>query len=249
MNSILTCSVQQPCIYHSTPNLHCRLNSQHFQSIILTLSQRRIHRAILLRSSHQYYQYVVSRCGDFRKELLVRMNAGSTTSDQLEGKDLFDISDSGGQLMFHEVLPVFVTNTMFGILTIKLNEGLDSHPLVECYTNGEHIGKPFKSPFTHLQTFHHCMRVLQSTCERGKCPKIAFIGTHKDLEHECSSEDRKEKNLKLLSIIPLQMKDTVISCTSESLLFTINAKNPGDDDQAVLTILRQLLLNELLKVP
>ena len=132
---------------------------------------------------------VVSRCVDFRKELLVRMNAGSTTSDQLEGKDLFDISDSGGQPMFHEVLPVFVTNTMFGMLTVKLNEGLDSHPLVEYYTNGERIGKPFKSPFTHLQTFRHCMRVLQSTCELGKCPKIAFIGTHKDLEHECPSED------------------------------------------------------------
>ena len=138
---------------------------------------------------------------------------------------------------------------MFGMLTVKLNEGLDSHPLVEYYTNGECIGKPFKSPFTHLQTFRHCMRVLQSTCERGKCPKIAFIGTHKDLEHECPSEDRKKKNRKLLSIIPPQMKDSVISCTSKSLLFAINAKNPGDDDQAVLTILRQLLLNELLKVP
>ena len=192
---------------------------------------------------------LVPQCSGFQRELLVRMNAESKSSNQLEDKDLFDISDSGGQPMFHEVLPVFVTNTMFGMLIVKLNESLDSHPLVEYYTNGECIGKPFKSPFTHLQTFHHCMRVLQSTCERGKCPKIAFIGTHKDLEHECPSEDRKEKNCKLLSIIPPQMKDSVISCTSESLLFVINAKNPGDDDQTVLTILRQLLLNELLKVP
>jgi len=93
------------------------------------------------------------------------------------------------------------------------------------------------------------MRVLKSTCERGKCPKIAFIGTHRDFEHECPSEDREEKNHKLLSIIPPQMKDSVISCTSESLLFAINAICPGDDDQTVLSIMRQLLLSELLKVP
>lgn len=200
-------------------------------------------------SSEVYKPVVPSWCGGFRRELLVRMNAGSKISDQLDGKDLFDISDSGGQPMFHEVLPVFVTNTMFGMLTVKLNERLDSHPLVEYYTNGERIGTPFKCPYTHLQTFRHCMRVLQSTCERGKSPKVAFIGTHRDLEHECPSEDRKEKNRKLLSIIPPQMKDSIISCTSESLLFAINAICPGDDDQTVLSNLRQLLLNELLKVP
>ena len=192
---------------------------------------------------------VPSWCGGSQRELLVRMNAGSMTSNQLDGKNLFDISDSGGQPMFHEVLPVFVTNTMFGMLIVKLNESLDSHPLVEYFTNGERIGNPFKSPFTHLQTFRHCMRVLQSTCERGKCPKIAFIGTHRDLEKDCPSEDRKEKNRKLLSIVPPQMKDSVISCTSESLLFAINAICPGDDDQSVLTKLRKLLLSELLKVP
>ena len=69
--------------------------------------------------------------GGFRRELLVRMNAGSKAADQLNNKDMFNISDSGGQPMFHEVLPVFVTNTMIGMLTVKLNESLDSHPLVE----------------------------------------------------------------------------------------------------------------------
>ena len=64
-----------------------------------------------------------------------------------------------------------------------------------------------------------------------------------------SNRRQKEKNRKLLSILPPQMKDSVISCTSESLLFAINAKAPGNDDQAVLTKLRQILLNELLKVP
>ena len=184
-------------------------------------------------------------------ELVVRMHTGSKAAGQLDDQDMIDMGDSGGQPMYHEILPVFVSNTMFGMLTVKLNEPLDSHPLVEYYTNGKPIGKPFKSPFTHLQTFRHCMRVLQSTSESGKCPKIAFIGTHKDLEHECKDENRKEKEQKLLSIIPPNMKDHVLFCDAKSrtLIFAINAKCPGDDDQAVLSDLRYLMLCELQKLP
>ena len=185
------------------------------------------------------------------RELVVRMHAGSKAAGQLNDQDMIDMGDSGGQPMYHEILPVFVSNTMFGMLTVKLNEPLDSHPLVEYYTDGKPIGKPFRSPFTHLQTVRHCMRVLQSTSESGKCPKIAFIGTHKDLEHECKDENRKEKEQKLLSIIPPNMKDHVLFCDAKSrrLIFAINAKCPGDDDQAVLADLRYLMLYELQKLP
>ena len=183
-----------------------------------------------------------------RRELQCRMQAKSKTSELLDDKDLMDIKDSGGQPMFHEVLPVFVTNTMFGILTVKLNESLDSHPLVEYYISGRRIGEPFKSPFTHLQTFRHCLRVLQSTCEPDACPKIVFVGTHKDLEHECPDEDRKEKNRKLQSIIPPEMKDNIIH-NGESLLFPINAKTPGNDDRKVMGDLRQLMIWKLQQLP
>ena len=184
------------------------------------------------------------------RELVARMHAGSKAAGQLDDQDMVDMGDSGGQPMYHEILPVFVSNTMFGMLIVKLNEPLDSHPLVEYYTNGKRIGKPFKSPFTHLQTFRHCMRVLQSTCESGKCPKIAFIGTHKDLEHECKDENRAEKERKLLGIIPPNMMDHVLFCDEESqrLIFAINAKRPGDDDEAVLADLRYLMLRELQKL-
>ena len=183
-----------------------------------------------------------------KRELQCRMQAKSKTSEQLHNKDLMDVKDSGGQPMFHEVLPAFVTNTMFGILTVKLNEPLNSCPLVEYYINGSRIGEPFKSPFTHLQTFHHCLRVLQSTCKPDTCPKIIFVGTHKDLEHECKHEDRKEKNRKLQSIVPPEMKDNIIY-NGESLLFPINAKAPGNDDHKMMGDLRQVMVKELQKLP
>ena len=113
--------------------------------------------------------------------------------------------------MFHEVLPVFIRNTIFGIMIVKLNESLDSCPLVEYYTKGEPIGVPFLSPFTHLETLHHCMKVIRSTCECDTRPKIAFVGTHKDLEHMCAKEKREVKNKKLRNIIPPEMKDDIIT--------------------------------------
>ena len=183
----------------------------------------------------------------FQKELLTRMNAGSKFLIHLDDKDLFDFRDSGGQSMFHEILPVFVDNTMFGFLTVKLNERLDHHPMVEYYASGERVGEAFRSPFSHLQIFRHCMRALYSTS--GKCPKIAFIGTHKDLEYQCKDESMEAKNRKLLNIIPPQMRDSVISYKRDSLIFPINALNPGADDEAVLDVLRGLIMSELHKLP
>ena len=185
----------------------------------------------------------------FQRELRVRMNAGSPSLDRLDNKILLDLKDSAGQSMFHEVLPMFVSNATCGFLTVKLNESLDSHPEVEYFNEGVRLGKSFRSAFSHLQISSNCIKVVQSTCEKDKRPTLVFIGTHADLEHECKKEKREDKNRKLLSIIPPQMRDNVIRYSGESLIFPINALNPGDKDQAVLDRLRSILLKELQKIP
>ena len=181
-----------------------------------------------------------------KRQYLTRMQAGAKKSD-FNDKDLLDVEDTGGQPMFHEVLPVFIQNTMFGMLTVKLNEPLDSFPLVEFYTNGDRIGEPFNSPFTHFETFHHCMRVIRSTCDRDTCPKIAFVGTHKDLEHECPQESREMKEKKLRSLIPEKIEDNII-VREGSMLLAINAKTPGEEDKKVVSYLREKVLKELRKM-
>ena len=181
-----------------------------------------------------------------KRQYLSRMQAGAKKKIKLDNKELLDVEDTGGQPMFHEVLPVFIQNTMFGMLTVKLNEPLDSFPLVEYYGHGERIGEPFNSPFTHLDTLRHCMRVIRSTCDRNTCPKIAFVGTHKDLEHECLQESRETKEKKLRSIIPQEMEENIVQ--GDSLLLTINAKTPGKEDQKVVSVLRKKVMEELHKV-
>ena len=181
-----------------------------------------------------------------KRQYLSRMQAGAKKKSDLSDKDLLDVDDTGGQPMFHEVLPVFVKNTMLGMLIVKLNEPLDSFPLVEYYGRGERIGEPFSSPFTHLDTLHHCMRVIRSTCDRNTCPKIAFVGTHKDLAHECPQESIEMKEKKLRSIIPREMVVHIVQ--GDSLLLAINAKKPGKEDEKIISILRKKAMEELHKM-
>ena len=187
----------------------------------------------------------------FERELLRRMQLVPKRSQSLIDKDLIDMKDSGGQPMFHEVLPLFVKNTTFGVLTVKLNERLDSYPMVDYYSNGKPVGKPFPSPFTHLETFRHCMRVLQSTCSQDTCPKLVFIGTHKDCEKECLDENREEKNRKLRSIIPPDLKRSILyyEHSNESLLFPVNVKTPENEDRKMIGYVRQMMIRELHKIP
>ena len=90
------------------------------------------------------------------------------------------------------------------------------------------------------------MRVIRSTCDSNTCPKIAFVGTHKDLEHQCPQENREMKEKKLRSIIPQEMEVNIIQ--GDSLLLAINAKQPGKEDHKVVSSLRKKVMEELHKI-
>ena len=201
--------------------------------------------AVKVETSQREETWCVRRA--MKRQYLSRMQAGAKKKSDLNDKDLLDVDDTGGQPMFHEVLPVFIQNTMLGVLMVKLNEPLDSFPQVEFYTRGERVGEPFDSPFTHLDTLRHCMRVIRSTCDRNTCPKIAFVGTHKDLQRECPQESIEMKEKKLRSIIPQEMEDNII-VHGESLLLAVNVKTPGKEDEKVISILREKAITELRKL-
>ena len=59
------------------------------------------------------------------------------------------------------------------------------------------------------------------------CPKITFVGTHKDLEHICTQENREIKEKRLRSIMPEEIEDSIVQLKGESILLTINAKTPS----------------------
>ena len=207
---------------------------------------RQLSSAVKVDASRREETWCVRRA--MKRQYLSRMQAGAKKKTNLNNEELLDVDDTGGQPMFLEVLPVFVKNTMLGIMTVKLNESLDSFPKIEFYTRGKRIGEPFNSPFTHLDTLRHCMRVIRSTCDRNTCPKIAFVGTHKDLAHECPQESIETKEEKLQSIIPREMEDSIIVNGESLRLLAVNVKTPENEDEKVISILRKKTIAELHKL-
>ena len=156
--------------------------------------------------------------------------------------------DTGGQPQFHEVLPMFMRDTSASMFTVKLDDSLDDHPLIEFYDDCGKLVGSYRSPFTNQQILMRCMRVIQSQAsqsEEGLCPTPIFVGTHKDLEHQCP-EPREEKNRKIHKMLPPAVQDNAIYCGEglKEVIFAVNAKTPGPQEKEVAAELRRVIVEK-----
>ena len=162
-------------------------------------------------------------------------------------RDRITLIDTGGQPQFHEVLPMFMGDTSASMFTIKLEESLDDHPLIEFYNDSGHLVGSYRSPFTNQQILMMCMRVIQSQAsqsQEGLCPTPIFVGTHKDLEQQCTSESREDKNQKIHDMLPPAVQDNAIYCDKllKELIFAVNAKTPGPHERRIAAELRRVIV-------
>ena len=147
--------------------------------------------------------------------------------------------DSGGQLQYHDILPLFVQNLSITIFVLNLSETMSHSPTIEYYgADGKPVGKSYQSAFTHKQILQHCLGAIQSAH-----PMIIIVGTHRDVEDGCK-ESRDEKNQQLKSLL-----DPTCFCVLYNgeglnhLIFPINGKDPQDVDRHVAQVLRQAILS------
>ena len=182
---------------------------------------------------------------------LIEQSSGSETLMQVE---MVQITDTGGQPQFHEVLPAFLRGTTTCIFVQKLSECLDAHPQVEYYDeNGTAICTPYRSAKTNLQILKHCIRTIQSfRCQKGrrKAPKIVFIGTFEDREHECL-ETREAKNQKLLEILLPAFEEELVyyRLDRKELIFPFNARFPGEDERRIAEEIQRLIITKCCPEP
>ena len=161
--------------------------------------------------------------------------------------------DSGGQPQFHEILPVFLKGASICIYVQKLSERLDEHPLVEYYDDNGLVGKSYRAMYTNEQIFQHCTRTMQShrsKAGKGEAPKVLVIGTHADLEHQCS-ETRQVKNRKLLEILQPSFSDDIVYYgeDEQQIIFPLNAKEPGEAERQIAEQIRELIMCKGAHVP
>ena len=187
------------------------------------------------------------------EEFVRLISESEATSEGVLEQNFVHFIDSGGQPQFLEVLPVFLKNTSVCIFVMSLCEALDHQPTVGYYKKGCPVGKTHPSARTNEEIFQQVVRTLhsfRSMKSTNKPPKILVVGTHKDLEHECS-QPRKEKNKKLNSMLSPDLQECVIYSkrSLEELIFALNAKNPGDEDKKVAEEIRRVIMEECVGEP
>ena len=80
--------------------------------------------------------------------------------------------------------------------------------------------------------------------KKVKATKVAFIGTHRDLEADCTEETRDQKEKKLQEMVTPLLRPHVLRCGEkmDKFIFALNAKEPEDVDEESLEQLRVQLL-------
>ena len=198
-------------------------------------------------------------------EELVRLMLTSSGSKKLLRADRIYLFDTGGQTIFHELLRLFLRRESVTIFVTKLNERLDHHPMIQYYgKEGKPLNQPHPSPLTHEDILKYSFRAVQSqayteddsqetarsqACTKGGfqgAPKLLVVGTHRDKEWRCS-EDRKEKNEKLIALLAPAFQRMLLYYGEEmkELIFPLNTKNPSRQDHKVAKELRKAIISAM----
>ena len=144
-----------------------------------------------------------------------------------------EITDSGGQPQFLEILPRFISGLSIAIVVINLSERLDECPTSYFYgEDGELVGKGEPSKITNEQMLRQFLQMVVSQSQENNQIKFIIVGTHRDLEHKCS-ETREEKERKLSNMVrSFDLYGNVVYADPKckKLIFAVNAKDPNEAD-------------------
>ncbi|KAL5499450.1 hypothetical protein EMCRGX_G010869 [Ephydatia muelleri] len=194
-------------------------------------------------ASHQ------SRAVSIEKELIRHINH-SSDKEKLFGVKWIQFIDSGGQLQYHDILPLFIQNPGVAIFVLNLSEELSHHPAIEYYgADGKPVSRPYQSSLSHEQILQHCLGAIRSQDAR---PLIITVGTHRDAADKCS-ESIKEKNLKLKALLNADSFRILYNGQSlKEVIFAVNGKTPQEEDRHVSKVLRQKVVSmcpQAIKMP
>ena len=160
--------------------------------------------------------------------------------------------DSGGQPQFHEVVSIVLPAVTGTISVFKLSEHLNVHGEVVFYRDGVDANDPYKSYLTNEQVIRHNLLAIQSEAsqkEVEEMPCLAFVGTHLDLQDDCTEESPDQKDERLHSMITEILSKDMQACviTSGSLrhvTFRVNTKTPTERDYKTAGQLKDALMSQ-----
>ena len=185
----------------------------------------------------------------------------ATTSkpQQLLDCDWIYLIDSGGQIEFLEALPAFLQHTSVCLFVTNLSEKLSERPKIEYYEDGKPVGGPTICPFTNEQMLMRCVQTIQTQCinqtsstnkasqqskqdgNTNQGSKLVMVGTHRDLQDQCSESTDDKNHLLQSKLCPEYDKSLVFR--GQGIIFPINAKNPGPQDCRVASEITKVIFD------
>ena len=148
---------------------------------------------------------------------------------------------SGGQLQYHDILPLFIRNPGVTVFTLDLSEERSHHPSTEYYgADGKPVGKPYRSSLSHKQILQHGLGAVHL---QDAHPLIVVVGTHRDSADMCS-ESISEKNQQLKALLdPCWYHVLYKGGRQKEVIFPVNCKAPQDEDRRVAQVLREKIVS------
>lgn len=231
-----------------------RISDNHYSIMVMKSAKDGVtrlgHRGVALKMKGNLRKLVhtpAEPADELEEDLIVKFHQLGDDSESLEDQIVVEMSDCGGQPQFLEILPRFIENISLGILVIDLSQSLDDYPLNYYYNeDGESVGEGVKSLLTNEQVLRLCLRMIASQCQGGRRVRFVFVGTHRDLEGNCT-QSREEKNRRLKEMVEsFGLEDFVIYRNSkfDEFIFAVDAKHPEDVDRETISDLRELMMDE-----
>ena len=157
------------------------------------------------------------------------------------GTKLIQYIDSGGQMQYHDILPLFIQNPHVAVFVINLSEELSHYPHSEYFgADIEPVGKPYQSSLSHEQIIQQCLENFRSKDVR---PLIIIVGTRNDIADKCS-ESIRQKDQKLLELLNSTKSNFLYKGESlANVIFPVNCKEPKDKDRDIAKILRHVIVS------
>ena len=142
------------------------------------------------------------------KSFAEKLYKAIANSSEQAGVELFDANllqflDTGGQISYHDILPVFITTPAIYLHVFNLNDPLDSRPTDCIQPEGRGVLTSVTSPLTTLEMISRSAMTVHSLANKNvrlPClmddkyypkPKMVIVGTHIDKLVETHREELK----------------------------------------------------------
>ena len=177
--------------------------------------------------------------------------------EELANLHFVDVVDSGGQAPFIDIAPALFPYTSVNLVTLKLNEDLDSEIEFVHSLDGKMISSQKRGCTTKqlvAAAFSSRAKIEMPKIEGAEYrefdgPKMIVLGTHYDVyEQERSSfESLKEKNEQLRHT--LQDYESLLIPNGEDIIFPLNALSRDGEAQHIAEKIHQLISHCHIEVP